>query len=135
MLLLFKNMSFSFSFGIIPLDSSSASDASQSSMVYLCPSLAPPVTEAKETKIIPKRVTNSITIFHSLPFTIFHSLPFTIFHQILFFFSWGVDVKQLALPQAHLHVWGFSANQEIQRHQRYRHHQQPTLEEVRVSTG
>ena len=45
-----------FSFGIIPLDTSSASDASQSSIVYLCPSLAPPIAETKETKIIPKRV-------------------------------------------------------------------------------
>ncbi|KAI9550321.1 hypothetical protein GHT06_001751 [Daphnia sinensis] len=43
-------------FGIIPLDTSSASDASQSSMVYLCPSLAPSAAETKETKIMPKRL-------------------------------------------------------------------------------
>jgi len=41
-------------FGVLPLDSSS--DASQSSMVYLYPSLAPSLSETKETKSLPKRM-------------------------------------------------------------------------------
>jgi hypothetical protein len=43
---------FVYSFGVLPLDSSS--DASQSSMVFLCP--APPLGETNDPKSLPKRV-------------------------------------------------------------------------------
>ena len=115
------------------MDSSSASDASQSSLVYLCPTtLAPTISESKETKTMPRRV----IIFRLYANAIISLLRVYLTHLAYFApNSWVVDAKLLLQFRPLLHEWVCFVNQVTRQPQLCLHRRLVAFAVVRVSTG